>query len=376
MINPIDPSLPRKKDDRRAKVLLVVGDGFTQSFLQSQSLASSIPCRMNDLFPAASCVEYVPVQHDQFTRGPLWDPSKFPSVVNAWNAGGMNPWDFVSQFAKSGPMNNAVSLGSWSFKTASPEYQLRAYLWHYFRWVNEALSQSKHDFSRWKWSAPLSFLANSFNLSCVSYNYDCFLETAVSTLGAVRLGCPVERVVQFHDCLPERDTLVLKPHGSATFGNFFQMLPREDSANLWLEDVAFERNGGNDWETVVRRQHDCFPTLPDLVPPGHSYEHLSNPMSETRLAAELFATLADFVVFCGLSGKGPDEPEVKAFMQKLSPNCIRFHIGLDADRSTPVAAGLGSASGRYYFVHADDVLDLPQKILDAGRAHGLPTKPI
>jgi hypothetical protein len=295
VINPIDPSLPRKKDDRRAKVLLVVGDGFTQSFLQSQSLASSIPCRMNDLFPAASCVEYVPVQHDQFTRGPLWDPSKFPSVVNAWNAGGMNPWDFVSQFAKSGPMNNAVSLGSWSFKTASPEYQLRAYLWHYFRWVNEALSQSKHDFSRWKWSAPLSFLANSFNLSCVSYNYDCFLETAVSTLGAVRLGCPVERVVQFHDCLPERDTLVLKPHGSATFGNFFQMLPREDSANLWLEDVAFERNGGNDWETVVRRQHDCFPTLPDLVPPGHSYEHLSNPMSETRLAAELFATLADFV---------------------------------------------------------------------------------
>ncbi len=374
ILPPIDPAVPLKRDDKRARLVFVVGDGFTQGYLASRGAAASIPCRMDDLFPAAPCVEYIPVLHDQLTPGPIWDTSRFPMLLDAWQSASTDAWGFVTHCATTGPINKDLHKAAWSFKTASLEYQLRAYLWHYFRWVNQSLTKIGHDFTKWNWTGPLDFLARNFNLSCVSYNYDFVLEHAISTHGASPLGCPVEGVVRFYNWLPLGGTLVLKPHGSATFGNFSQFLPLEDSANLWLEDVVFDRNAGNDWETTSSPHPLYFPTLPDLVPPGHSYQHLSNPMAETRLAAEMFAKGAQIVVVCGLSGRGPDEPEVSSLLGCLSPQCLRFHVGLDRDRNSPDANGLRAVPDRYYFLHSNEVQNLPQKIDEAWKTHRMPTK--
>ena len=123
--------LPRMRDPR-PRCVLVVGDGFTQSFLHATGLAKDIRCTTEDLIPAPQHVQYLPTEGDPLS-GPLWDSEKWPLLHKFWrDHGAPSGREFFRSLGSELPINSTVREGGWTLITPSLAYELRAYLWHFF----------------------------------------------------------------------------------------------------------------------------------------------------------------------------------------------------------------------------------------------------
>jgi hypothetical protein len=160
------------------------------------------------------------------------------------------------------------------------------------------------------------------------------------------------------DVLPPETVICLKPHGSVSFyshgiagaGSGF-LLPDGTEVLHWRWPINITGN------TVfypfpseaikIKYPPDLCPQLPDLVPPGHSIDHLCDPASTVRHAAKNVLGRADLVICCGLRGEGPDTAEITDLLSAVRDGTPTVYVGTDpgcnAATQLKNAAGLGYA---------------------------------
>lgn len=229
--------------DPRPRCVLVVGDGFTQSFLQATGVAQGIRCTTEDLIPAPQHVQYLPTEGDPLS-GPLWDAEKWPRLYNFWRELGEPVGrKFFEKLGRELPINQTVREGGWTFSTQSLAYQLRAYLWHFFRGIDRgidaALSSNGHLDSRWEWTIPLVILKSEFVFDVVSFNYDVIIDNLLLPLDPILpIYNPLEDELNHY---PSGTTFLSKPHGSIRH-NFYASMGLNLHPNPWLQDYEMESN--------------------------------------------------------------------------------------------------------------------------------------
>lgn len=351
----------RRDLDPRPKCAMIVGDGLTQGFLSDTNLIEKAPCRMCDLLPASGLLNYIPVEGDRFEIGPLWDRKKWPRLFDAWtNHRGTVTEFFASRASKR--LNPDAKSGRITYSTSSLEYEIRAYLWHYFRSIALIYSRSRIDIQRWKWFGPFARMLSLYRTTFITFNYDTVLEQYLYTYSNSVFGLDTHIFHPFDDTCPALDSfpshvyLVISVHGSYGF------LPEASvirDPNPWLSDHRFsgcyELGVGRRWNPAPSH----FPAVPDLIPPGHAGDHMVNPSCTARIHAKAEIAKADLVVFCGLSGREPDTAEIVELIASIPSHTKVIHVGLDADRSTPVGSMLlATCESRYCFVRADQLDDL------------------
>ena len=365
----------RRSLDPRPRCTLVLGDGFTQGFLHAFDIQGQCPCRVPDLFEQAPKLPYVRVVGDQFNdTAPLGDKTKWPRIAAAREElGGIDPMDFFSRLAAQ-RLNPDVKNGLWTVDFNSLAFELRCYLWHYFRSIDSIMG--KHyakglDWSRWPWFELLEFLLSRFRFSCITFNYDRLLEHTLGTIsrpwgGGGQPAHFVEHSDEALQTMPAHITPIVKVHGSIDHATGKHLTYVHGwTPNPWL---TMSRSYGVEVSGLYTERYDMlrFPPIPDIVPPGHAGDHLCNPGSRVALLAQALIRDSDVILVCGLSGDGADEPEVTEMFGHIGPATRVAHIGLDRDRQTAVATCLRQklTASRFSFVDAHKEMQSVQVLLE------------
>jgi hypothetical protein len=379
------PQAPRKfprpwvRDDIRPRCVVVLGDGFTQSFLSHYGLATVVPSRIGAHFPAPADKPYFPLPGDRFCPSALWDEAKWPQLIASWRAYGRpdDPYGFY-QFCAGERINPDLAAGLWTFRTSTLAYQLRAYLWHYFVSFQAVL---EHEFrSRgfeqmsWPWTRILKLLDADFRLSIVTFNYDLVCHNVLWVfLQGNRLWCSVEMADPPLDEWPAKTVPLLQAHGGINeFLVFPPMLARHSSTNNpWLEDFVCQGNLSQGSITRFCPPHtepfNYFPLALSLVPPGHQGDDVCDPHSRVAAMSNMLLGAADVVIFCGLSASPPDTFEVAGFVYAVRAGALTVQVGITGhDEDNPLATLLtASKAGRTVFLDAGELLRLRDHL--AGR---------
>ena len=101
------------------------------------------------------------------------------------------------------------------------------------------------------------------------------------------------------------------------------------------------------------------------MPPGHYGDDVCNPEFQNvhTLAAQELAA-ADVVIVCGLSGRDPDEDEVKSTLDSIRPDAYVAYVALECDRNeeTPSPTWRLLKARGAEFVLASDVHSLSEAL--------------
>ena len=108
-----------------------------------------------------------------------------------------------------------------------------------------------------------------------------------------------------------------------------------------------------------------FPILPDMIPPGHSKLHFSNPRSDVQAAIGSALRLSDLVIVIGLSANAPDYVEVADYVRHIRRDTETVHVDIRA--SSPMAALLKARTRRYRRVDPTSALATVRRVLDTLR---------
>ena len=344
---------------------LVLGDGFTQGFLSAFGIRGDVRCTISDMFPAPDNLEYIPVNGDRFAKEPLWTEKKWPKLFAEHKSSGLSRRDFIIHLSKAcKPINCDVRARRLSLETDSIEYELRCYLWHYFRGchykIRKGLENSEHSV-RWDWGPLLMYIASEFKIAIVSYNYDTWFEDFmrapfVKTFPPNDVASFVEKTGYYHPYHFRSGTiLVTKPHGCIRHS--FSPFQAYNNPNLWLEKVKFEQN------IIIRsptRVTDMvkFPQIPDLIPPGRQGDDLCNPNSISLAYSKMFIRDSSLIIICGLSASEPDTKEISELIACAKNDAQIFHVGLNdyKDYENPMAQiSKHQVDENYHFFDAQDV---------------------
>jgi hypothetical protein len=371
--------LPRMRDPR-PRCVLVIGDGFTQSFLHAIGVAKDIRCTTGDLIPAPQHVQYLPTEGDQLS-GPLWDSEKWPLLHKFWrHHGELSGWQFFRNLRSELPINPTVRADAWTFSTPSLAYEVRAYLWHFFRAIDRAIdaafsSPGHSDVSGWEWRIPLYTLKSEFVLDVVSFNYDLIIDRLLPLHPIQPILNPLEDEL---DRYPSGTTFLSKPHGSIMHNLYAYFPPALNlHPNNWLQKYEMRssliqrRLTTYGWcpREVQDKTLSYFPTVPDLVPPGRQGDDICSPgalQCATRYPHELLSA-ARAVVVCGLSGSPPDDKEVAGLLAAIPKDAVRIHVGIaeNGDKDSVVANCLRSGTeSLYFFLEPNELIKLHQILSD------------
>lgn len=334
-----------REQDRRPRCTLVLGNGFTQDFLATYGLRNELPCCVSDLFPASQKTPYIAVERDCFTDHDrkFWDPRKWPLLFDAWSSTpGLSAESFLELLARE-RVNPDVKAGLWTFRTRTISFELRCYLHHYFRaiWLGITRHRQSENFDvlAWHWCWLLTSLLHHFRLACVTFNYDQLLEQVLYEISEVNQGIGRPSILEIVpanrlNMQPADVTPIVKVHGGVGFSTGLHMEQiRGYRPNPWLHDDIFERNAASKTRSMHIRP-DRFPTIPDIVPPGHQGDHICNPDSRVRELSQAMVADADVVIVCGLGGGGADEDEVQELLSARSAASRSICIGLRANGDT------------------------------------------
>lgn len=328
------------EQDPRPKCSLILGDGFTQGFLASQGLKDKIRLSINCHFPPPDELMYVPVKGDRFEKSEIWNRDKWPNLYNFWESSNRpNGRLFYSSLPKN-YINPHIDIEKLTYDTSSLGFELRCYLWHFFRSQHyEFMSHiGGFDLNRWEWLKPFKLFLSEFALGVSSFNYDVLAEFLLEHY--------FQALTIAHDVGTEADYLrrpsdsiaFYKLHGSISyyidtgmnlFGGY--------NANPWLTGVNFSYNSIGNVNLGINYKMESFPEFPDIVPPGHYGEDKLNPRSAVLSLSKSHIEVSQLIVFCGLSAEEPDTDEIRGLIDKISTDTLIIHVGLECDRQNKLA---------------------------------------
>ena len=350
--------------DPRLRCTLVLGDGFTQGFLR-QSFANVIPSALDNHFPPPADVSYLPTENDGFDLGELWCEEKWPQLFRLYvKLGKPAGREFYQHLAEHERLRPTGMRGAIGYSTTHIGFELRSYLWHFFRAHHFWMTKAASDSSAWAWKVVLPWIATHFSLGVVTFNYDLLFELIVQDL--LRLG--VRSINPFGTNDEWINTIVnmiptLKVHGSISHYIKTLLPTSSNPANPWLEELTFERTSVADPDFHLDLSMRHFPELPDLIPPGHlggDWLFANNVLQMSR--HRLHNSSA--VVFCGLSAREPDTGEVEALVESIKDDTTIVQVGLRSqdDDTNDLARLLKARNLQVRFLDAADVSCVPDAI--------------
>lgn len=367
------------KDNPRARCALVIGDGFTQGFLRYNGIHTEIPCTISDLIPASDQIHYLPTQGDIFDDNVFFTQDKWPQIFKLFEEG-LSGVDFFKQVSKQ-KINPNYQNGLWSLNNNTIGYELRCYLWHYFRSIHKALFEGNHKFNlKYEWYNILKTILEKFFLQVISFNYDFVLPFMIDhtsllyapyTFNKRLYGLyqfPVEMsydyymnfydinaipmiyihgswVNQVHFPFPN---MIIPPRYIKKYNSDIEIMGNVIDggsmasiegffANPWiLEKFIFENNYISTASSKVDLDPKTFPMFADIIPPGFQGKDRYNPYSTATMTSKRILQSAELIIICGLSGREPDTEEVKDLLDSITNKPHVMHIGLEDDKNNPV----------------------------------------
>ena len=357
--------------DPRPRCSMILGDGFSQSFLMAQNLQNEIRWSLQNHFPPPESVMYAPVIGDQFQLSPLWDRPKWPHLYDHWERSGqLQGRDFYLSLPKE-IINPHRSIDRLTYDTASIAFELRCYLWHLFRSHHYVLDsetcRSKIDLGRWEWTRLLMLFLSEFALGVITFNYDLVTEMVLMR-GFNLLICHYE--LRDFKQRPANSIAMYKLHGSISYyvNTGMRVFSGKDP-NPWLRDNYFGMNEVSRPKLTLDVDMKEFPEFPDLVPPGHYGEDKIAPISHSKSYSKSHINESALVVFCGLSADEPDTAEVKELVDAIDPTATVIQVGLDCDRDNPLSRLLSSRGTRRHFLLPSELANSLDLIKDNFRLY-------
>jgi hypothetical protein len=378
----LPPSWLQRRLDPRPKCTLVLGDGFTRDFLQSQGLIDVVKSSVPAHFKSWPELRYYVTKGDaRFTDGDanFWESAKWPRLFAEWariNPGDVS--DFYTELAKNG-INPDRAARRWSVDSKSVAYELRCYLWHLFRsWdrvIQQRLTAAGH-LAPWHWMNVLRLLLAEYRLTVVSFNYDRVFEAAyMASASGGWTCCGILHKLCFEshafaETAPANTVHLIKVHGGIDI-NFLTgqekiVGPR---ATPWLDDpFTLERNVVFGNRPIYNPALDVMPLIPELVPPGHQGDHLCSPEWAATDLAKAYLAEGDLTIFCGLSAAEPDTQEVKDLVSMISPASFIIQVGREdlGDRGNRLAGILAAHNQTVQFVDAKQLNGVFDHLSKAG----------
>jgi len=336
------------------RLVLVIDDGFSRSFLHAHGLADQAVTGY--LLPPPDSAMYLPGEHDNFTRRPLRLTEQFPRLADSWNKFCdsnprlTSPREKFRSFCRERESEagssdrNGPLEGTCFYDTV--DVQFRFYLWFLFKWYNGLIDRAiRNDFNaNWPWNAGLKKLAIVFDLAVISFNYDLVCERSLD-----RYSTGVNQNMQALRMKWLFQPAVIKPHGSIALSIGQKGLDRMWGDNPWLGDAVLSASDlGVRFDPSLIRN----PFAPDIVPPGHAGKHLWNFRSDATDAAHEAIRSADAVLVCGLSGDEPDTAEVDQLLSQMQGRVPAYQIDLEDGRERPTTKALKRFSGEFQFFEA------------------------
>ncbi len=326
----------------KPKIVLIVGNGFSRGFVKHLNLNEEVAT--SQLIPPPEWVTYMPFDNDPqvalWAEGkPLWSPDLFPLLWQDWlkKPAEKSPKEYLKglyeqyaleerEFLLSSKIRGKISFCPRSHRA----YQLRAYLFNLFREYERILDKngSTQGIGGWEWVIVLHILIRYYEITIVSFNYDCIIEKIISyPLEEFKVYQPILDFWYSKESLAmSRRVKLLKPHGSMSHrsGTQFNL-----GSNKWLsEEIDLEYKHNIFVGYVPTFPIREYPTIPDLVPPGHAGDHLFNPQFDFVSTISKEIANCDGLILCGLSASEPDKSEVEGYLQALRKNIPVIHVGL------------------------------------------------
>ena len=355
------------EQDPRPRCSLIIGDGFSQSFLGSQGLRGDVSWSINDHFPPPSSVLYVPVEGDRFGSSPLWDSEKWPRLYSLWEgADKIGGRDFyLSLYSED--INPHRAINRLTYNPSSVAFELRCYLWHLFRAHHYQLFSPTRirnfNFNDWEWLKPFMMMMSEFALGISSFNYDLIVENFLKGI--------FNSLVVHHDLRPEDvylrrpvDSIALyKLHGSISYylnTGMSRLMGRD--ANPWMEDIHIGMNQIVNSSLELNPKMEVFPEFPDIVPPGHYGEDKISPLSTVLSLSKSHIALSKVIIFCGLSADEPDTDEVRELVSEIKSDTVVIQVGLSGDEDNSLSKILMDRGLEHTFLLPDQLNTLADVI--------------
>ena len=358
--------LPARAGGSRPQLVLMIGNGFSVDLVYHLGIRDRVIT--NPLIPQPETTLYTPIESDDpFPEQPLWNRNLFPELWAEWER---KPPDkdfswLCEHLASRGPINFSTEPRTYSFFCREAGYQLRAYLWNLFRVqdnIHWAALTSK-TYHGWAWGKVLAQLVSFYRVTVISFNYDVNIERFLEQGLACRVIAPGDRCMEALTTADPFSVLVLKPHGSI---GLYSAADLYLGGVKWLHfNIAWNCSAFEFAQPVTRFPLDRYPSLPDIVPPGHPGDHLANPQMDVTQAIKWVMERCDAFVLCGLSAARPDTDEVRSYLSSLRPETPAFHI--DMNPSVPAAGLLQKVTTRYKFMRPAEIGSLPLDVYMALR---------
>jgi len=275
------------------KFALLVGNGFTSDFIDTQNikLHSSFPLKnfKNSDINYSYFIEYLPFIKNELLGQDVEDYTAIENYASKYKIG--------------------------SFE----EGQLRQFLA-----VSYSLFQlniDKYDFSNWKWVNWLR--ENGDYLSCaISFNYDLVLERALTVSGNTYYRTGTNE--------PYRKIPIMKPHGSIDF-DIHDRAINIPIHSRW-DTLTFSNDAGfleivPKWEWLLPR------TEADIIPP--SVQNYNEVLSWVKTIPKTYGTKTkelDALVIVGSSYWDVDRPEIDFFLENLPKTATVYISDLKPDK--------------------------------------------
>lgn len=336
------------------RCVMIVGDGFSRSFINHVGLQNRIVT--HTLFPAPVEVPWNPdpdfPPEDQPDCKSLSDKNLFPFLWEAWETyqqatvgkvQSVQEWAFYDSLWRNQRANTTYDKGSVSLISDDPPLQLRAYLFYLFRHYFEIMkpyTTRLQQWEKWEWFPWLQLLNQFFDTTYISFNYDLVLESALGALG-FSFFCPVS-TADINIPTPPKARRVVKPHGSIAFHlGGFKMRIVGRSHNVF-------QNCGFSNMMRVMIPPPKHTSIFEIVPPGHNV--IDRIIPEFRLEDEVINHIsnADLIILCGLSAREPDTKEIRGYLSHIKRKTSALHLGLPGDDKNDAGQILRKFAGKNY----------------------------
>ena len=271
------------------KIALLVGNGFTLDFINSQNVD------IHSSFPLSN-FKSEKIDYTNFIE-------LLPYINTKLLGQKINDFDAITNFA------SKYEIGSFE------ESQLRHFLsmsYSKFQFYLDTL-----EFSNWKWAKWLKQSKEYLNFA-ISFNYDLVLERALESADI--------RYSRIGTTEPIRSVSVIKPHGSIDFdipnNSLIGHHPYQHrfSNSLTLNDIGYVEVLPK-WEWLLPRNEA------DIIPPSvHNYQIKLRWIQKMFNSYAYYAKDLKGLVIVGISYWNVDRPEIDFFLEKLPKNA-KVYIG-------------------------------------------------